>query len=105
MVRNMVLQGAAFHQPHEIFIHHLAQHDGLPLRQRMATRHDDAQRIMAKGLGVQAVQVRRVRQHADIAGARAQGIGNFQAGFFFQVHRHTGMVAQKISQHGRQVFT
>ena len=105
MVRDVRLKRAAFDQPHEFPIGHVSQRHGRAACQGMPARHDQCQRVMAERARVQAMQVRRIRQHADVAHACTQRVSNLMARAFFQIHRHAGVVLQKLAQHRRQVFT
>lgn len=104
MMRDVPLQRAAFHQADEFLVRHVGQQRGLAPRQRMVRRHHQRQRIMAKTPHVQAMQVGRIGQHADVAGAGAQGIGDFVAETFFEVDRHARVILEEVAQHRRQVF-
>ncbi|MCY1524689.1 hypothetical protein D9M68_596340 [compost metagenome] len=104
MVRNVLLQGAALHQAHEFLVRHVRQRNRRAPGQRVVRRDDERQGVMPEGDRPQAVQVGGIRQHADIAGARAQRIGDLVAQALLQVDGHAGMVLEKCAQDGRQVF-
>ncbi|MNR51656.1 hypothetical protein D3C85_1713630 [compost metagenome] len=59
---------------------------------------------MAERLRMQPVQIRGIGQHADVARAGAQRVGDLVAKPLFQIHRHARVVFQEIAQHRRQVF-
>lgn len=104
VVGDVFLQGAAFHQADEFLVRHVGQQRRLAARQTMVRRHHQRQRIMAKTRNLQTLQVGRIGQHADVAGAGAQGVGDFVAEALLQIHRHARVILEEVAQHGRQIF-
>ncbi|AZF54989.1 hypothetical protein C4J85_4535 [Pseudomonas sp. R4-34-07] len=72
--------------------------------QRMLHGHDQHQRIVVKGQGLQPGAVHRIGDDPQVGRALAQGLGDPQAGQLLQVDIEVGVLAQKIRQSLRQVF-
>ncbi|MNI76835.1 hypothetical protein D3C73_1330880 [compost metagenome] len=70
----------------------------------MPGRHDQHQRIVAKGQGFERVGVYRVGDDAQVGRTLAQGVGDARAGQFLQVDVEVGVLAQEIGEQFRQVF-
>ncbi|AMW86004.1 hypothetical protein AK972_5204 [Pseudomonas yamanorum] len=72
--------------------------------QRVIQRHDQQQRVVTKGQGLQAVGVHRIGNDPQVCRALAQGVGDAQARQFLQVDVEVGVLVQKVRQQFRQVF-
>ena len=100
----MRLKGAAVPQADEGLAHHVDQCRRLWLGQRMAGRHDQHQRIGAEIKRLQPLDIGRIRHHAHIGQAGAQGIDDVVARPLFQIDRDARMRREERTQRLRQVL-
>ncbi|MNV16816.1 hypothetical protein D3C71_1075850 [compost metagenome] len=70
----------------------------------MSGRHDQHQRIVAKGQGVEAVGVHRIRDDTEVRCTLAQGVSDASAGQFLQVDVEVGVFAQEVGEQFGQVL-
>lgn len=82
----------------------LCEADTSQLAQRMTKRHDQCQRIVTKGQGLQVTGIYSVGHDPDVCRPVTQRMQDAQAGLFLKVNVDVGMRHQKIRQSFRQVL-
>src|SRR3546814_976388 len=85
MVRKMLLQCAAFGQANKVMVGHFGKADRMALSKLVVRGHDQCERIGAKGVGCQVLQVKGIGLDAYVGNDAANGIGNVVTHAFSQI--------------------